>query len=178
MKRTFTLLATCIFGVLAASQAFATTPNIVFISDFGLADDSVSQCKAVILDVAPETHVIDMTHGVVPYDIRFAAFLLADSAGYWPPGTVFLAVVDPGVGTDRKRVAIKTKSGRYFVGPDNGIFSIVARLHGIEKAVYIENMKYARTSVSSTFEGRDVFAPVAAWLIRDPAVFDRLGPVV
>jgi len=163
----------------AVSPAFAAAPaNIVFLSDLGLEDDSVAQCKAAMYEVNPEARIIDMTHQIEPFDIRFAAFILADSAAMWPAGTVFVAVVDPGVGTSRKRLAIKTKNNQYLVGPDNGIFSVAIKKHGVEKAVYIENLEFARNPVSSTFEGRDVFSPVGAWLSKDATVMDRLGKKV
>jgi len=128
-----------------------------------------------MFEVNPEARIVDMTHQIEPFDIRFAAFILADSASMWPAGTVFVAVVDPGVGTSRKRLAIKTKNNQFLVGPDNGIFSVAVKKHGVEKAVYIENLEFARNPVSSTFEGRDVFSPVAAWLSRDATIMDRLG---
>jgi len=153
-------------------------PVIVFLSDFGTADDSVSQCKGVMESVLPGARVVDMTHEIPPYDIRLAAFYLADSAPVWPAGTVFAAVVDPGVGTSRKAAALKTKSGQFFVGPDNGLFTLAIRRFGIEKMVSIENASYMRRSVTTTFHGRDIYAPVAAWLARDPSVLERLGPEI
>jgi S-adenosylmethionine hydrolase/D-alanyl-D-alanine dipeptidase len=174
MRRQIFLLAAIITLIPAAALAAGT--NVVFLSDFGQKDDSVAQCKAVLLGVNPEARIVDMTHEIEPFDIRFAAFILSESAPLWPAGTVFLAVVDPGVGTARKRVAIRSKSGHYFVGPDNGIFSVIVKRLGVDKAYYIENLSYARSSISSTFEGRDVFAPVAGWLSKDPAVLEKLGP--
>lgn len=169
-----------LFSLAPGSEARggANGPVIVFLSDFGIADDSVSQCKGVIESVSPGTVVVDMTHNIPPYDIRLAAFYLADSALAWPAGTVFLAVVDPGVGTSRKGAVLKTKSGHFFVGPDNGLFTLAARRFGIEKMVSIENRSFMRKSVTSTFHGRDVYSPVAARLARDPLVLDKLGPAI
>ncbi len=161
-----------------AAMNGAADPVIVFLSDFGIADDSVSQCKGVIESAAPGTVVVDMTHNVPPYDIRLAAFYLADSALVWPPGTVFLAIVDPGVGTSRKSAVLKTKSGHFFVGPDNGLFTLAARRLGIEKIISIENRSFMRKTVTTTFHGRDVYSPVAARLAREPLILDRLGPPI
>jgi len=160
------------------AQEPARSPAIVFLSDFGTADDSVSQCKGVMESVLPGARVVDMTHEIPPYDIRLAAFYLADSALVWPAGTVFIAVVDPGVGTSRKAAALKTKSGQFFVGPDNGLFTLVMRKFGVEKIVSIENSSYTRQFVTTTFHGRDIYSPVAAWLARDPSVFEKLGPPI
>lgn len=154
----------------------ADIPAIVFLSDFGFADDSVSQCKGVIESVFPGARVTDMTHEVPPYDIRLASFYLADSALAWPAGTVFLAVVDPGVGTSRKSAALKTKTGHFFVGPDNGIFTLAMRRLGTDRIISIENPAYMRKTVTSTFHGRDVYSPAAAWLARDPSVLEKFGP--
>ncbi|MCX5791497.1 MAG: SAM-dependent chlorinase/fluorinase [Elusimicrobia bacterium] len=154
----------------------AKPPAIVFLSDFGTADDSASQCKGVMESVLPGARVVDMTHDIPPYDIHLAAFYLADSALVWPAGTVFVAVVDPGVGTARKSAALRTKSGHYFVGPDNGIFTLVMRNFGVDKIVSIENSSFTRQAVTTTFHGRDVYAPAAAWLARDPSVLEAFGP--
>ena len=156
----------------------AKNPAIVFLSDFGTADDSVSQCKGVMESVLPGARVVDMTHEIPPYDIRLAAFYLADSARVWPAGTVFIAVVDPGVGTSRKAAALKTKSGQFFVGPDNGLFTLVMRKFGVEKVISIENGAYTRQLVTTTFHGRDIYSPVAAWLARAPSIFEKLGPPI
>ena len=161
-----------------AQETAGKPPAIVFLSDFGTVDDSVSQCKGVMESVLPGARVVDMTHEIPPYDIRLAAFYLADSALVWPSGTVFVAVVDPGVGTSRKAAAIRTKTGHFFVGPDNGLFTLVMRKFGVEKAVSIENAAYTRKLVTTTFHGRDIYSPVAAWLARDPSVFEKLGPPI
>ena len=108
MTRISTILPAAIFLSFLFSAPAHAASNIVFISDFGLKNDSVAQCKAVIYGISPETRVTDMTHGIEPYDILFASFLLSDSASLWPRGTVFLSVIDPGAGTSRKRIAMKT----------------------------------------------------------------------
>ncbi len=153
-----------------------SSPNqVLFLSDFGLFDDSVSQCKAVMQAVNPSVRITDITHNVPAYNIRMASFYLADSATLWPKGSVFVAVVDPGVGTARRPIAIRTKSGHYFVGPDNGIFTLPILKLGLDKAVHIENLIYLRKDITTTFHGRDIYAPVAARLASDPKVFSRLG---
>lgn len=160
---------------LYASKPEKRPNQVLFLSDFGLFDDSVSQCKAVMQAVNPSVKITDITHNVPAYNIRMASFYLSDSAMLWPKGSVFVAVVDPGVGTSRRPIAIRTKSGHYFVGPDNGIFTLPIRNLGLDKAVHIENLSYARKDLTTTFHGRDIYAPVAARLASDPGSFSRLG---
>ena len=147
---------------------------LVFATDYGSGDDSASQCKAVMLSFNRNLTIVDMSHNIPQYDVRLTAFLISDSANLWPEGTVFLADVDPG--SINKGIVLKTKAGRYYVGPDNGIFSMVANKEGIEKIVGIQNKGYMRATVSPTFMGRDVFSPVASWLARDDSILDNLGP--
>ncbi|MBU2103150.1 MAG: SAM-dependent chlorinase/fluorinase [Candidatus Omnitrophota bacterium] len=138
-------------------------PLIALISDFGLRDNFVGVLKAVMLGIAPRARIVDISHGVPRHDIRAAAFLLASSVSYFPRGTVFVSVVDPGVGSGRRAIAMRSRN-YYFIGPDNGISSIAAAHDGIKKVVVLENKRYFRKSISSTFHGRDIFAPVAAHL--------------
>lgn len=163
---------------LHAAKQVKRANQVLFLSDFGLQDDSVSQCKGVIKHIHPDGEIIDITHDIPPYDIRLASFYLADSASLWPAGSVFVAVVDPGVGTTRRPIAIRTKSGHYFVGPDNGIFTLPVMKLGLDKAVLIENFSYARKEITTTFHGRDIYAPVAAHIAADPKVFTRLGKTI
>lgn len=145
---------------------------VLFLSDFGTKDDSVSQCKGVILSINPETQVIDLTHDIPPFDTHFASFVLYDSAKVWPAGSVFVAVVDPGVGTSRNPILLETNSGHYFIGPDNGLFTMPAEKLGVKRIIRLDNKEYFRTQVTSTFQGRDLFASVAGWVSRrgfDPA---------
>ena len=162
----------------APSASAAPVADIVFMSDFGLTDDSVAQCKAVMFQKAPGARITDLTHNIEPFNIHLASFLLADSAKLWPAGTVFAAVVDPGVGTARRSIAIETKSGHYIVGPDNGLFTLPVRQLGLTRAVELSNKSYFRAAVTSTFHGRDVFSPVAAALAADHGVFANLGPEI
>lgn len=172
----YILSMTVLFFTIAPFEAGAAGSEIVFLSDFGTKDDSVSQCKAAIYAVNPEARITDMTHDVPPFDTRFASFLLSDSAKIWPSGTVFLAVVDPGVGTSRKAMALETNSGHIFVGPDNGLFTFPAKKLGIKKAVSLENRKYFRDLVTTTFHGRDIYAHVAGWLSKDNSTLEKMGP--
>jgi hypothetical protein len=177
LKKFLLPLALCLAAVCATTVR-AATPDIVFMSDFGLTDDSVAQCKAVMLSKAPNARITDLTHNVEPFNIRLAAFLLADSAKLWPAGTVFVAVVDPGVGTARHSIALETKTGQYFVGPDNGLFTLVLRRDGLKRAVELKNKAFFRPGVTTTFHGRDVFSPVGAALADDKTVFAKLGPAL
>jgi S-adenosyl-L-methionine hydrolase (adenosine-forming) len=136
---------------------------ITLTSDFGLTDPYVAEMKGVILILNPNATIVDITHGVEKFNIRMGAFMLASAAPYFPKDTVHLAVVDPGVGTQRRGILIKTKQG-FFVGPDNGVLMLAAQNLGIEKIYELTNPTFRLPKVSSTFHGRDVFAPAAAHL--------------
>ncbi len=134
-------------------------------TDFGSANDAVAICKAVILGIAPEARLMDITHQVTPFSIEEAARFLAGVTPYYPAGTVFLVVVDPGVGTSRKAVIAKSRKGQYFVLPDNGLMTLVLDRDGLDSAREITNPAWMIPSaVSSTFHGRDIFSPAAAHL--------------
>ena len=136
---------------------------ITLTSDFGLKDPYVAEMKGVILTINPKAALIDITHDIEKFNIRMAAFMLASAAQYFPEGTVHLAVVDPGVGTQRRAILIQTKKG-FFVGPDNGILILAAQSQGIEHVYQLTNPKFMLPKISSTFHGRDIFAPAAAHL--------------
>jgi S-adenosylmethionine hydrolase len=139
-------------------------PIITFLSDYGLADDFVGICHGVIAAICPQAQVIDLTHGVRRHDVRQGALILARALDYLPVG-VHLAVVDPGVGGERRAVALALADERVLVGPDNGLLSLaVARGEGVVEAVDIAASPFALQPVSATFHGRDIFAPVAAAL--------------
>jgi len=166
MKRAVSILPLLASLVLAGCAA-RRPPTVVFLSDFGTADDSVAICKGVMLDIEPELRIVDLTHAVPPYSVRDGAHFLAGTAPAFPPGTIFLAVVDPGVGTPRKAIVALSGRGQYFVLPDNGLLSDVAAHDGIRATREITNPRWMRTGApSSTFHGRDIFAPVAAHLAR------------
>ena len=162
-----------------ATAALAGGPaTVVFLSDFGTRDDAVAICKGVMLQIAPSVRVIDLTHEVTPYSVADGARLLADTAEHYPAGTVFLAVIDPGVGSDRKPMVARSKRGQYFVLPDNGLVTLVAERQGLVGAREITNARWMRAGGrSSTFHGRDVFAPVAAHLAQG-ADWTQAGPLV
>jgi len=148
-----------------ARAASKPRPLIVFMTDFGTRDDAVAICKGVIKGIAPEADIIDLTHEVTPFSISEGARLLARTSQYYPPGTVFLTVIDPGVGTSRKSIVVKTRRGQYFVLPDNGLITQVVDRDGIAGIREITNPHWLlRGSSSSTFHGRDVYSPVAAHL--------------
>src|SRR5262249_35182746 len=153
-------------------------PTVVFLSDFGTRDDAVPICKGVMIGLAPSLRVIDLTHEVTPYSIADGARLLADTAEHYPGGTVFLGVIDPGVGSSRKAIVALTKRWQFFVVPDNGLVTLVADRQGLIGVREITNPRWMRPGGrSSTFHGRDVFAPVAARLARGDG-WTRVGPIV
>jgi S-adenosylmethionine hydrolase len=133
------------------------------LTDFGLKDSYVAEIKAVLLSRAPNVSIVDITHQVPKFSIRTGAFLLASAAPYFPDGTVHVAVVDPGVGSKRRAIAIQGKRFR-FVGPDNGVLIPAARMDGPIRVHEIQNPKFMRETVSTTFHGRDVFAVTTALL--------------
>jgi S-adenosyl-L-methionine hydrolase (adenosine-forming) len=137
---------------------------ISFLSDYGLADEFVGVCHAVIATICPDAGVIDISHGIPRQDVRAGAIILRSAMPYLPPGVV-LAVVDPEVGTERRAVAIRAADGRLLVGPDNGLLSLAADVcGGVSQAVDIARSPFRLEPVSATFHGRDIFAPVAARL--------------
>lgn len=138
-------------------------PLIALLTDFGMADGYVGVMKAVILGIAPRMPLVDLSHEVPPQDIRTGAWLLYTSWRYLPPGSVCLAVVDPGVGTARRPVAFMTDD-RLFVGPDNGLFGYVLAACSASHATLLDDPRYQSPSPAATFHGRDIFAPAAAHL--------------
>jgi hypothetical protein len=140
---------------------------IALMTDFGLRDSYVGVMKGVIAGIAPQAKIIDLSHELPPQDVWAGRFCLLSAVPYFPPGTIFVGVVDPGVGTDRQAIAIQFEWG-YFVGPNNGLASGLVEQYPILKAVSLDNPHYwrspLRTEISATFHGRDIFAPVAAHL--------------
>jgi S-adenosylmethionine hydrolase len=162
----------------SATQAATARPIIVFMTDFGTANDAVAICRAVIYGIAPEVRITDITHEVTPYSIEEASRFLYGVTPYYPAGTVFLVVVDPGVGTSRKAIAVKSKKGQYFILPDNGVITPVLDRDGLAEAREINNLHWMiGTALSSTFHGRDVFSPAAAHLAAGWE-FNLVGPPV
>lgn len=156
-------------------------PVIAFLTDFGTADHYVASMKAVALALCPDATAVDITHEVPPHDIEAGAYQLVACYKYFAAGTVFVAVIDPGVGSSRRGIAARA-GGYLFVGPDNGVFSHVFAERPPEALVELAAAAYARPAISRTFEGRDRFAPAAGWLARGielealgPSVTDPLG---
>src|SRR5882724_2455194 len=161
-----------------SSGASGKRPAIVFMTDFGTANDAVAICKAVIVGIAPDARIMDITHQVTPFQIEEASRFLADVTAYYPAGTVFLVVVDPGVGTSRKAVIVKSRKGQFFVLPDNGLVTPVLDRDGLAAAREITNQAWMiEASISSTFHGRDIFSPAAAHLVSGWD-FNLVGPEV
>jgi S-adenosyl-L-methionine hydrolase (adenosine-forming) len=138
---------------------------ITLLTDFGLSDTYVGQVKGVLLSIDPQAQCVDLSHGVPAQDVRTGAFLLWSAVEAFPAGSIHLAVVDPGVGSSRRPIAVRSARGDAFVGPDNGVLvPAVERLGGNAEAVVLDRPAYWRPRPSSTFHGRDIFAPVAARL--------------
>lgn len=150
----------------------AETPLVVLMTDFGLQDSYVGQMRGVLLGLNPQLRIIDLTHAIPPQDLLVGAITLADSLEAFTPGTIFLAVVDPGVGSGRRMVAAEIGDWK-FVAPDNGLLTGVLRRYPFHGAFALENPRYRREKISGTFHGRDIFAPTAAhWSLGvDPAHF-------
>jgi len=140
-------------------------PVIALLTDFGTSDHYAGTMKGVILGICPDVTLVDLSHDVAAHDVLAGALELAAAYKYFPPGTIFVAVVDPGVGSARRGIAVDTGDYR-FVAPDNGVLTAVLREAPARKIVELTERRYARPTVSRTFEGRDRFAPAAAWLAK------------
>ena len=151
---------------------------VVFQTDFGLKDGAVSAMKGVAMNVSSDLKLFDLTHEIPPFNIWEAAYRLQQTAQYWPAGTVFVSVVDPGVGTSRKSVVLETKTGYFFVTPDNGTLTLVAQSMGIDALREIDETKNRRpgSGESYTFHGRDVYAYTGARLAAGVIKFEEVGP--
>jgi S-adenosylmethionine hydrolase len=150
---------------------------IAILTDFGYRDHYVGAIKGVIASIAPGASIIDITHGIPAQSITAGALTLAQSWRYFPRETIFLVVVDPGVGTARRAIAVGTRAGARFVGPDNGVLAIALQEAGPGRAVELRDPRYRLAQVSATFHGRDIFAPAAAHLRRGVKL-EALGPVI
>ncbi|MBT0158991.1 SAM-dependent chlorinase/fluorinase [Candidatus Bathyarchaeota archaeon A05DMB-2] len=149
---------------------------ITLTTDFGLKDPYAAEMKAAILSICPSAMIIDVTHEIEKFNIRMGAYVLASAALYFPKGTIHVAVVDPGVGTRRRSILIKTRHG-FFVGPDNGLLILAAEKTGVDGVYELTNPRFMLPKVSSTFHGRDVFAPAAAHLANG-AKPEAFGPEI
>jgi S-adenosylmethionine hydrolase len=165
---------------LGRGIASAQSNALVLQSDFGVKDGAVSAMKGVAVGVSSHMPIFDLTHEIPAYNIWEAAYRLHQVASYWPSGTVFVSVVDPGVGSERRSSVLKTKSGHYFVSPDNGTFTLVAEFLGVDQVREIDESKNRRqnSTQSYTFHGRDVYAFTGARLAAGIISFEEVGPVV
>lgn len=170
------LICCCLLALPAAARD--TNGMIVIGTDFGTKDGAVSAMKGVALGVDPKLTIQDLTQEIPPFDIWYGAYQLSLTMPYWPKGTVMVLVVDPGVGTERGAVVARTRSGIYFVGPDNGLLTLVAENPGIEAVRKIDETKnrLPGSEKSFTFHGRDVFAYTAARLASGAINFEDVGP--
>jgi S-adenosylmethionine hydrolase len=154
MLKNFRQFGIAVLLCMAAMAEQKYPPTIVFMTDFGAVDDSVAICRGVMYSIFPEVRIVDLTHQVTPFSILDGARFLYGAAPYYPAGAVFVVVIDPGVGSTRKAVVVKSKRGQYFVLPDNGLITL-----------------------SSTFHGRDIFSPVGAYLARGED-WTQVGPEI
>jgi S-adenosylmethionine hydrolase len=174
------LLVLLLFSPAASFAAPEThsPPTVVFMTDFGTLDDSVPICKGVMYSIMPELRIVDLTHQVTPFSILDGARFLYGTTPYYPPGTVFVVVVDPGVGSSRKAIVIESKREQYFVLPDNGLITLVGDRDGIAGVREITNREWMiGAALSSTFHGRDIFSPVGAHLARGQN-WTEVGPEI
>ena len=177
-KRSFSrsemiVFAVTVIVIVAAPLRAATDaaqkypPTIVFMTDFGVVDDSVALCRGVMYGIMPGVRIVDLTHQVTPFSILDGARFLYGATPYFPAGTVFVVVIDPGVGSTRKAIVARSKRGQFFVLPDNGLLTLVEQRDGIEAVREITNPEWMIGSkLSSTFHGRDIFSPAGAHVAR------------
>ncbi|MGB0023144.1 MAG: S-adenosyl-l-methionine hydroxide adenosyltransferase family protein [Candidatus Sulfotelmatobacter sp.] len=163
-------------SALAGAQTAKYPQTIVFMTDFGVVDDSVAICRGVMYSIMPDVRIVDLSHQVTPFSIRDGARFLYGATPYFPVGTVFVVVIDPTVGSTRKAIVAKSKRGQYFVLPDNGLLTLVEQRDGIEGVHEITNTDWMiGTKMSSTFHGRDIFSPVGAHVARGED-WTKVGP--
>lgn len=164
--------------LMNSSITSPTRPVVALLTDFGLADGDVGIVKGVIAGIRPEIQIIDISHEIAPQNVAAGAWILASAYHYFPAETVFVCVIDPGVGSTRAAIALHAGNW-FFVGPDNGLFSYVLQEQTVHGAVELLNPAYRLRQVSSTFHGRDIFAPAGAYLAGHASkVFPQLGPGV
>ena len=182
-RKLVTVVLVIVVLTIAASGAWAANhaaqkypPTIVFMTDFGVLDDSVAICRGVMYGIMPDVRIVDLTHQVTPFSIFDGARYLFGATPYYPAGTVFVVVVDPTVGSSRKAIVAHSKKGQYFVLPDNGVITLVEQRDGIDAIHEITNTEWMIGSkLSSTFHGRDIFSPVGAHVARGDD-WTKVGP--
>ncbi|GAA7146787.1 S-adenosyl-l-methionine hydroxide adenosyltransferase family protein [Helicobacter pylori] len=175
MKKTISAL---ILSVCIGLSSVCASNALILQTDFSLKDGAVSAMKGVAFSVDSNLKIFDLTHEIPPYNIWEGAYRLYQTASYWPKGSVFVSVVDPGVGTKRKSVVLKTKNGQYFVSPDNGTLTLVAQTLGIDSVREIDEKanRLKGSEKSYTFHGRDVYAYTGARLASGAITFEQVGP--
>ncbi|GAA7618653.1 S-adenosyl-l-methionine hydroxide adenosyltransferase family protein [Helicobacter pylori] len=175
MKKTISALF--LSACIGLSSVYADNA-LILQTDFSLKDGAVSAMKGVAFSVDSNLKIFDLTHEIPPYNIWEGAYRLYQSASYWPQGSVFVSVIDPGVGTKRKSVVLKTKNGQYFVSPDNGTLTLVAQTLGIDSVREIDEKanRLKGSEKSYTFHGRDVYAYTGARLASGAITFEQVGP--
>ncbi len=175
MKKTISVLF--LSACIGLSSVYADNA-LILQTDFSLKDGAVSAMKGVAFSVDSNLKIFDLTHEIPPYNIWEGAYRLYQTASYWPKGSVFVSVVDPGVGTKRKSVVLKTKNGQYFVSPDNGTLTLVAQTLGIDSVREIDEKanRLKGSEKSYTFHGRDVYAYTGARLASGAITFEQVGP--
>ncbi len=172
---TFSLLLWAVTATALAQNA-TPPPTVVFMTDFGVVDDSVAICRGVMYSLVPNLRIVDLTHQVTPFNITDGARFLYGTTPYFPAGTVFVVVIDPTVGSSRKAIVVKSKKGQFFVLPDNGLMTLVQDRDGVEAAREITNPAWMiGAALSSTFHGRDIFSPAGAHLARGDD-WTQVGP--
>jgi hypothetical protein len=163
-------------SALAGAQAAKYPQTIVFMTDFGVVDDSVAICRGVMYSIMPDVRIVDLSHQVTPFSILDGARFLYGATPYYPAGTVFVVVIDPTVGSTRKAIVARSKRGQYFVLPDNGLLTLVEQRDGIDGVHEITNTDWMiGTKLSSTFHGRDIFSPVGAHVAHGED-WTKVGP--
>lgn len=169
-----------IVAIILLNTAIAQNGIVVFQTDFGLKDGAVSAMKGVAMQVSPALKLYDLTHEIPAYNIWEASYRLQQTARYWPSGTVFVSVVDPGVGSQRKSVVVKTKTGHFFVSPDNGTLTLIAGSLGIAEVREIDEKvnRLPGSEDSYTFHGRDVYAYTGARLAAGKITYQQVGPAL
>ncbi|GAO45265.1 SAM hydrolase/SAM-dependent halogenase family protein [Flavihumibacter petaseus] len=179
-RRRFSGIVLALITLQSAISAYSQTGALVFQTDFGLKDGAVSAMKGVAFGVSPELKQFDLTHEIPPFNIWEGAYRLEQTVAYWPAGTVFVSVVDPGVGSNRKSVVAKLKTGQFVVTPDNGTLTLLAEAPGIDSLRQIDESvnRLKGSGDSYTFHGRDVYAYTGARLAAGKISFTEVGPLL
>lgn len=171
------LLTFCVLAFSSSPVQRETNGIVAFITDWGSRDWYVGAVRGVVLSIFPEATMVDISHEVPPFELLEGAATLWFASREFPSGTVFVCVVDPGVGTERRPIVVHTLDNKFFIGPDNGLFTYVMGEYGVKAVYHITNPDFMRHPVSYTFHGRDIFSPAAAYLASGRKVHE-VGPVI